>query len=65
MCGWVGGGIVGPYFFNSTVTGDSDLGMLQKTVLCELQNSPLFKNTNIIWQQDGAPHYSSFGMGIC
>lgn len=59
---WAGvwsGGIVGPYFFNGTVTGASYLEMLQDVVLPELQNNPLFENTNFIWQQDGAPpHYS-------
>lgn len=59
---WAGiwsGGIVGPYFFNDTVRGDSYLEMLQDTVFPELQNNPLYENTNLIWQQDGAPpHYS-------
>jgi hypothetical protein len=54
-----GGGIVGPYFFDGTVTGESCLEMLREVVLPELQNRPLHDNTEIIWQQDGAPpHYS-------
>jgi hypothetical protein len=33
--------------------------MLHEVVLPELENSPLYDNTEIIWQQDGAPpHYS-------
>jgi hypothetical protein len=48
-----------PYFFDGTVTGESYLEMLREVVLPELENSPLYDNTEIIWQQDGAsPHYS-------
>jgi hypothetical protein len=58
---WAGiwsGGIVGPYFFDSTVTRESYLEMLHEVVLPELENSPLYDNTEIIWQQDSAPpHY--------
>jgi hypothetical protein len=33
--------------------------MLREVVLPELENSPLYDNTEIIWQQEGAPpHYS-------
>jgi hypothetical protein len=50
---------VGAYFFYDTVTGESYLEMLREVVLHELENSPLYDNTEIIWQQDGAPpHYS-------
>jgi hypothetical protein len=50
---------VGPYFFDGTVTGESYLEMLREVVLPRLQNSPLYDNIKIIWQQDGAPpHYS-------
>jgi hypothetical protein len=33
--------------------------VLHEVVLPELENSPLYDNTEVIWQQDGAPpHYS-------
>jgi hypothetical protein len=47
---WAGiwsGGIVGPYFFYDTVTGESYLEMLHEVVLPELENSPLYDNTEI------------------
>jgi hypothetical protein len=50
---------VGPYFFYGTLTGESYLEMLREVVLPELEKSPLHGNTDIIWQQNGAPaHYS-------
>jgi hypothetical protein len=53
------GDIVGPYFFDGTVTGESYLEMLREVVLPKLENIPLYDNTEFIWQQDGAPpHYS-------
>jgi hypothetical protein len=59
---WAGiwsGGIMGPYFFYGTVTGESYLEMLHE-VLPELENSPLYDNTEINCQQDDAPHNYSF-----
>jgi hypothetical protein len=48
-----------PYFSDSTVTGELYLDMLHEVVLPELENSPLYDITDIIWQQDGALlHYS-------
>jgi hypothetical protein len=59
---WAGiwsGGIVGPYFFDGTVAGESYLEMLREFVFPELENSQLYDNNEIIWQQDGAsPYYS-------
>jgi hypothetical protein len=59
---WAGiwsGDIVGPYFFDGTVTGESYFEMLREVVLPELDNSSLYDNNEIIWQQDRAPpHYS-------
>jgi hypothetical protein len=51
---WAGiwsGGIVGPYFFDGTVTGESCLEMLREVILPELEYSSLYDNTEIIWQQ--------------
>jgi hypothetical protein len=50
---WAGiwsGGIVGPYFFDGTLTGESYLEMLCEVVLTELENSPLYDDNEIIWQ---------------
>jgi hypothetical protein len=45
--------------FDGTVTGQSYLEMLCKVVLPELEKSPLFDNTEIIWQQVRIPpHYT-------
>jgi hypothetical protein len=41
---------VGPYFFDGTVTGKSYLEMLCEVVSPELENSPLYDNTEIVWQ---------------
>jgi hypothetical protein len=50
---------VGPYFFDDTITGGSYLEMLHEVLLPKLENSPLYNNTEITWQQDRAPpHYS-------
>jgi hypothetical protein len=51
----LGGGIMGPYFLYGTVTGESYLEMLREVVLPELENIPLYDNTEIIWQQDCVP----------
>ena len=55
MC-WVGissSGIVGPFFFRETVTGDSYLQLLQNEVWGEIADWPDIDA--IIFQQDGAP----------
>jgi hypothetical protein len=44
---------VGPYISDGTVTGESYLEMLHEVVLLELEYSPLYDNTEFIWQQDG------------
>jgi hypothetical protein len=50
---------VGPNFFDGIVTEESNLEMLLEVVLPELEKSPLYDNTEIIWQKDGAPSYYS------
>jgi hypothetical protein len=50
---WAGiwsGGIVSPYFFYGTVTGESYLEMLREVVLLELENNLSYNSTEIIWQ---------------
>ncbi|CAI9738112.1 XP_014784835.1PREDICTED: uncharacterized protein LOC106879674 [Octopus vulgaris] len=50
-------GLLGPYFFNETVTGDNYFEMLNKYVFPQLRDRPDF-NT-LLFMQDGAPpHYS-------
>jgi hypothetical protein len=59
---WAGiwsGGIVGPYIFYGTESGESYLEMILEVVLRELGNSPLYDKTEIIWQQDCAPQQYS------
>jgi hypothetical protein len=50
--------VIGPYFFDETVTAERYLGMLRE-VMIELDNKPVLEAVrNLIWQQDGAPpHY--------
>lgn len=56
--GIIGDRIIGPYFFEETLTGARYLEFLQNFLLPELNR--LFPNTNDLWlQQDGAPpHYA-------
>jgi len=59
---WAGiwsGGIVGPHFFDGTVTDDRYREMLEEAVLPKLQHAPHFAHRQIVFQQDGAPpHWS-------
>ena len=52
-CGIHSGGIVGPFFFEGTVTGARYLGMLEKDLW------PIISRWRMHFQQDGAsPHYA-------
>lgn len=52
-CGLTSSGLIGPYFFDNSVTGESYLHMLQEFLW------PKVKQRRLIFQQDGAPaHYS-------
>lgn len=58
-CGIWREGVVGPFFFNSTVTGDTYLKMLEEQILPELETAAMQREV-CIFQQDGAPpHYAS------
>lgn len=58
-CGVWSGGIVGPYFFDGNVTGDSYLRMLEDFLLPELKKIPEFECGRLWFMQDGAPpHWS-------
>lgn len=51
-------GIVGPYFFDNTVTGVAYLDLLME-LREELTNNPVFAGQRLTLQQDGAPaHYA-------
>ncbi len=56
-CAVWAGGLIGPYFFDGTLTGDSYLEMLQNffwPLICDLPEI-----NDLIFQQDGAPpHYA-------
>ena len=58
---WAGissAGIVGPEFFDRTVTGDSYLNKLKTVIVPALKQRPDFNNLN--FQQDGAPpHFAT------
>ncbi len=65
VCVWAGISsytIIGPYFFDSTVTGPVYLEMLRE-VKIELKNTPIFQGRRIIWQQDGAPCHFAVDVG--
>lgn len=58
-CGIWREGIVGPFFFENSVNGESYLQMLREEFLPELEQLHMQKE-NCIFQQDGAPpHYAS------
>lgn len=61
ICVWAGvwsEGIVGPFFFDGTVTGLSYLQILTDPIFPVLMDHP--KLSRMIWQQDGAPaHFHS------
>lgn len=59
---WMGvwsGGLIGPYVFDGTVTGESYLTMLRDWLLPQLQEIDEFNDGELFFQQDGAPpHWS-------
>jgi hypothetical protein len=51
--------IMGPYFFDNNVTGETYLHMLQNYLMDFLYDVPLQRRNNMFFQQDGAPpHYA-------
>ncbi len=51
-CQWGGicyTGLIGPYFFEKTVTGENYAEMLEEVVLPEFQNSPIYDFPRLIW----------------
>lgn len=63
--GVIGGHVIGPYFFEGNVTGESYLAMLQNFVIPQL-NAHRVNHHQIWFQQDGAPaHYSANVKEFC
>jgi len=54
-CGIVDGQVIGPYFFDGTVTGQSYFQFLQNEFPVLLENVPLDTRLRMWFQQDGAP----------
>lgn len=48
-------GIIGPYFFENNLNGDTYLDMLQNFLKFELDELPLSYRNRMIFQQDGCP----------
>jgi hypothetical protein len=59
-CGIHNKKIIGPYFFESTVTAASYMRCLQTLLIPYLENLPLSILRDIFFQQDGAPaHFAT------
>lgn len=54
-CGLFNGHLIGPYFYDGTLTGDSYLDFLGNSLLDLLEDIPLQQIRTMWWQQDGAP----------
>jgi len=55
-CGLSARGLIGPFFFECTVTGEAYLEMLRLSILPAIR--ALYENSEVFCQQDGAPlHY--------
>jgi len=55
-CGLSPRGLIGPSFFEGTVTGEAYLEMLRSSILPAIR--ALYENSEVFYQQDGAPpHY--------
>jgi len=55
-CGMSARGLIGPFFFDVTVTGEAYLEMLHSSILLAIR--ALYGNSDVFYQQDGAtPHY--------
>ncbi|GFT11903.1 uncharacterized protein NPIL_425361 [Nephila pilipes] len=55
-CGLSSRGLIGPFFFDATVTGTIYLNLLQQSIIPSIRED--FKQEEFFFQQDGAlPHY--------
>lgn len=57
-CGLFNGRLIGPYFYDGTLTGERYLNFLQNILPDLLEDIPLNERNTMWWQQDGAtPHF--------
>ena len=55
-CGLLARGLIGPFFFEGTVTGEAYLEMLRSSILPAIRS--LYEKIEVFYQQDGAsPQY--------
>lgn len=54
-CGLFNGRLIGPYFYDGTLTGNRYLDFLQNILPDLLEDIPLNERATMWWQQDGAP----------
>lgn len=58
-CGLIGGILLGPYFYDGTLTGRRYLDFLVNQLPLLLENVPLATRENMYFQQDGAPAHNA------
>ena len=58
LCGLFNGRLIGPYFYETTLTGERYLQFLHNILPELLEHIPLNQRESMWWQQDGAtPHF--------
>jgi hypothetical protein len=57
--GLIGEVLVGPYFYDGTLTGKRYLDFLVNQLQLLLENVPLATRKNMYFQQDGAPAHNA------
>lgn len=58
-CGLFNGRLIGPYFYDGTLTGERYLEFLQNSLPDLLEDIPINERATMWWQQDGAsPHFA-------
>lgn len=57
-CGLLGNSIIGPYFYEGTLTADRYLAFLREELPGLLEDIPLRARYNIVYQHDGAPPHN-------
>lgn len=58
-CGIIDGYLIGPYFYQGTLTGERYLQFLRESLPELLEEVPLNLRNSLIFQQDGAPPHNS------
>lgn len=58
-CGMFNGHLIGPHFYEGTLTGQRYLHFLQNVLPDLMEDIPLNERRDIIWQQDGAPPHNA------